>query len=89
MELCSRCVVHQPLTELIEGDGIATGSCLLAFSNSLHQVWIRKHRERFLEALQIFGAYENCRRAAVSGHDDPIVLTLDSVRDLREMGLDV
>jgi len=51
------------------------------------EVAIGKDVEGLLERLEIVRAHEHERRSSVSGHQDPLVLSLDALRERGQVGL--
>lgn len=51
------------------------------------EVRIAQYVQGLLEGLEIVGAHEHERRSSIAGHQDPLVLTLDALGKLGQVGL--
>ena len=70
-------------------DAFASRRLLARSLNGRHELGVAQDLEGLLERLQIIGADEDERRPAVPGHEDAIVVLLDSVSQLGEVALGV
>lgn len=80
-------VGHDGLRLVAQAESLPLPCLSLRSADRLHELGIAENVECLLEGLEVVGADEDETWPAVAGHENPLVLLLDSVRELGQVRL--